>query len=243
MTQPESARVQALTRRVQRLKDIKAVTALMSRYVYYTAAFAFDEAVSTFAHSTDGVTVELADWGVYEGIAGVRTALFEPLAGMIRHHDEGLRRTYPQLDRSNPTAGLMLENALTTPVLQVAGDGQTAKGLWMVMGAQSAFNPGSGAVDATWTWVYFAVDFVREGPGDDGWRIWHLRVAPRWRSDFHRSWAASAADGPVPPPPGLVPPADRPSTSGPTDYALDRTIEYDPRPPEPYATFAETFSY
>ncbi len=59
---------------------------------------------------------------------------------------------------------------LYSPLIEVAGDGQTAKGLWSCLGAHNEVG-GAGPV-ANWTWGYFAADFVKEG---DGWKIWHLQ--------------------------------------------------------------------
>ncbi len=58
---------------------------------------------------------------------------------------------------------------MSCPVIEVAGDGQTAKGLWFCQGAYNDVET-SGPV-AHWTWGYFAVDFIRTG---EGWKIWHM---------------------------------------------------------------------
>ncbi|MBR1780627.1 MAG: nuclear transport factor 2 family protein, partial [Oscillospiraceae bacterium] len=58
---------------------------------------------------------------------------------------------------------------LYNPLIEVAGDGKTAKGLWSCQGAHNEV--GTAGPVANWTWGYFAADFIRE---DDGWRIWHL---------------------------------------------------------------------
>lgn len=129
-------------------------------------------------------------------------------------------------------AGMLMESALATPSIHVSSDATEARGLWMAIGAQSAWSPGAERPDSVWTWIQFRVDFVAE---DDQWRILHLRVAPRFRTPFSSSWVETAERRPVRPPPGLVPAPDRsPTSATPTDYAPDRVPAYDPPVPDDY---------
>lgn len=226
--------------RLRRIEAVAAVTQLFSRFHHLCAAGEYDKAADLLAQTTPGLSVELADWGVYEGLDHAADALIGSLRRMATVHSAGLRQSRPDLDRGHERAGLLLETALMTPVIHAADDGVTARGLWMGLGAQSGFNPGAGTVEASWVWAQHAVDFVLE---DGEWKILHYRVAPRFRCPYSESWVVAAARGPQKPPPGLAPPADGPSTGEATEYSSGLLVPYDPVPPAPYRTFAESASY
>lgn len=130
---------------------------------------------------------------------------------------------------------------MACPIIEVAADGRTAKGLWCCQGARNdveACGP-----RARWTWGWFAVDFIRE----EGWRIWHMRYLKDVDCTCGQSWAE---DGTVYPPlPEFAPladfayPAFTKAETLRTEYTPDRPLTEAPRIPEPYDTFAHTFTY
>lgn len=130
----------------------------------------------------------------------------------------------------------------SSAVIEIAGDGETAKGIWTLLGNTCAVTETGPA--SYWTWGYFCADFVREGIE---WRIWHLMVL----TDIHhlcgQSWAAP--ERPLPPLKGFEalaecqrPPFTEAVTLR-TPYSAERKRARTPRLPEPYYTFGETFSY
>ena len=124
----------------------------------------------------------------------------------------------------------------------MAGDGQTAKGLWMIRGSYSKLTAGGPA--AYWEWSWLAIDFVREA-GE--WKIWHqqyLREIDRpcgypWVGEEHafqpRDEFAGAED---------IREA-APNVAAPLrqSYSAHRPFTPSPEVPVPYDTFAHTFSY
>lgn len=220
----------ALQRRAARLEAVKDIQRLMSMHCYLTAAGRHEELMLLFAQRRPEVSAELADWGVFTGLDRVRDVLVTPLARMAEANGVGVRQNHP--DVADDRAGMLLENALMTPLIRVSADATEAKGLWQVLGAAAGFDPGVGRVTPTWSWVTFAVDFVTE---DGEWKILRFRVAPRFRTLFDQSWVETALEGPVKPPPGVVPEPDLPpSYATPTDYSLDRAALLDPPIPAAY---------
>jgi hypothetical protein len=216
-------------RRVARLEAATAVERVMSLHCYLTAGGRWDEVMELFAQRRPEVSAEFADWGVFVGHDHVRRVVVDAPVRLARANGAAARRLARNETRDD-RAGLLCENALMTPLVQVSPAATAARGLWMVLGATTERDE-DGALHAVWTWVQFSAEFVVE---EGEWRILHLRVAPRFRTLFRRSWAETAAVGPVKPPPGLVPPSDRPPTGERTDYALDAPPPYDPPAPEPY---------
>lgn len=127
-------------------------------------------------------------------------------------------------------------------MIEVAEDGETAKGLWFCLGCNAEVT--TRGPEASWTWGYFAGDFVYE---NDDWRIWHLQYLNDIDSLCGQSWGkevtpypeedAFAPLGQFEMPPYTVAETVRPL------YRVDRPLTLTPRIPEPYDTFANTFSY
>jgi hypothetical protein len=131
-----------------------------------------------------------------------------------------------------------------TPVIEIAGDGKTAKGVWFSLGVN-----GNDMASPE----KYAADFVKE---DGKWKIWHfvnlfepftmkgaVEEYPREDTFYKKPLGAKG-----------VLPGEKPTTEGGIHY-ITRTApdlyNYDPKVvpriypklPEPYYTFNETFSY
>jgi len=138
--------------------------------------------------------------------------------------------------------GMMTYRPVDTPVIELSEDGETAKGLWCIRGSYSVLTPGG--PQGFWEWGWFAVDFLREG---ETWKIWHMQylkeidrpcgspwVGPRKVYDEIAGFAEMKNFQELEP---NVPRALR------EPYSAHRAFAPSPRMPEPYTTFAETFSY
>jgi len=78
--------------------------------------------------------------------------------------------------------GVMHQHAFMSPIIEVAGDDQTAKGVWDSPGIDTA----SGNSMANWAWVRYAIDFKKI---NGEWKIWHMSVLPVWRAAYGESWS------------------------------------------------------
>jgi hypothetical protein len=80
--------------------------------------------------------------------------------------------------------GVMHQHSFLAPVLEIAGDGQTAKGVWDSVGIDVA----NGEANANWGWLRYGIDFIRS---NGQWKIWHLKVVPVWRAPYGENWQES----------------------------------------------------
>ena len=215
----------SLTLRLDRLQAVRDVQNLMSRYTYYQSAAMQDETIALFAQHTPGTRAEML-WGVYDGLDSVKKCYkFDHL-----EHSDLKKR-----------AGVMQIDTLTTPIIQVAGDGKTAKGVWISPGLDSTV--ADGKPSAKWAWTKYGADFVKE---DGAWKIWHLHIYGIFDTDYHRSWAEgtpvkydASYTGAV----GHPMHNDRPPTSS-WAFSADTVFPDDqPSIPQPYETFNEKTAY
>jgi len=185
------------------------------------------------------------------------------------------RAALERISQSNPAIendfarnryiGSSVYHLLTTPIIEVAGDGQSAKAFWYTPGVILASEDGLTA-RGTHMWERYYVDLVRE---QGQWRFLHIEVLTDFSSQFGQplSWAGmeatmgseGAAPGQQPPPGGAPPPGSGPPPGsappgrddlGPSmpaerceTFSPTRVPTLGPRLPEPYTTFGETFEY
>lgn len=131
---------------------------------------------------------------------------------------------------------------ISSPVIEVATDGKTAKGLWHCNGSYNDVE-GCGPV-AHWTWGYYAVDFVRE---DEGWKIWHMSYTNDIDCIGGQSWGKPARALPeidvFAPLKEFRYPEYTVRMTVRVLYSPERPHTDAPAIPEAYDTFANTFSY
>lgn len=206
------AQIAELRERVSRQEDIEEIRNLMGKYEVWHVPNKVTETWKLFAMKTPDVSAEIADWGVYVG-------------------PESIKRLYEEVHKV-PYAGTMHEHYLTTYVIQVAKDGQTAKGIFFSPGHES-WKTSKDERYATWVWGKYGCDFIKE---DGEWKIWHLHWYTSFRCDFYKSWQEPMNI------PGLefeqeahIPP-DKPTTYH-KPYGLDVELDAKPEYPEPYETW------
>ena len=108
-----------------------------------------------------------------------------------------------QFHKDRPQApGKLLFHSITTPVIEVAEDLKTAKGIFLLQGFESGvikegvlpemFESKEPAVDgkkawAHWAFAKYGIDYIRE---DGEWRIWHFHAYDLTRATFDKNWVS-----------------------------------------------------
>lgn len=209
----------SLERRIQKLEDENEIRKLMAKYVYYGYGRVWERVPEMFANRDD-VWIDCETLGTFDGKKGLESFFVE------WHHAlecDGL--------------GTVALHLLTTDVVEVAGDGKTARGIWFSPGMETRhLNDTSKATHgAYWIWGMYAIDFIKE---DGVWKFWHFRIPHLFMCDYYNSWVdfkyqdsenAIRRSGPKPEP-------DRPSSINPTYYKTDQGTSMFYEPPKPYKT-------
>lgn len=132
---------------------------------------------------------------------------------------------------------------MTTPVVEIAEDGRTAKGIWYSLMEETDYQSTGCTSYHKWGWV--AADFIKE---DGAWKLWHLIVTEDFRCLPGQNWSK---ENPVPKPedPAFAAlaafPFPEPNVKK-TFYqhvSKVRPVQALIQPPVPYDTFSNTFSY
>jgi hypothetical protein len=240
--------------------DVHEIQNVMSRHNYYYSAGLHQRELDELW------ALEMPDvsWGSDEGWWVGKDLMLEyyidyfdafravDLKAFIKLHPE------IEFSKENLGAGTSLYHTNTTPVIEVAEDGKTAKGLWYSVGKLMQ-TPG-GKQSTVNMWERYGVDFIKV---DGGWKIWHFFVHTDISAGAGESWAsdtmqipdlesgAMSEGGGQPPMMGGGEDEEHATKPSPTIASADggrRGLSYDPpsefpKVPVPYNTFSETFSY
>ena len=204
-----------LRQEIVRLQAIQEIKNVMGKYQVYHTPRTFWKTPELFALKQPDVSVEIAMWGVYTGAEQVK-AVYQRI--MVE-----------------PIVGTMFEHDLTTSMIEVAGDGQTAKGVWFSPGHETPIKDKKH--QAHWCWGKYACDFIKE---DGEWKIWHMHFYDSFMCTYYQSWVdikrprdLKIAD--INPVFAEYPP-DKPTTFR-TSYNTESVRETIPPCPEPYDTW------
>jgi len=203
----------------ERVMAVNAVSNLMGRYSFVHLANAYDDRwTDLFANGDPDLKIEIASRGIWQGPDAAKR--------LVKH--------YAAQDDGKPPVGIMGVHAMASSVIEVAGDGQTARGVWISPGSETM------PLAAEWVWIKFCGDFKKL---DGQWKIWHLQVNGLFRSNYSKPWTEEHVM-----PPGVhtfnsLPfQPDRPPSVENTLYTTSMIQKLDPAPPLPYETWDDSMS-
>ena len=157
-------------RKIERMESEIDVMNLASEFFLQIKDGKFEKAYNCFALHTPGVSAELTGEGIYEGPEKLKeyyAVYFEQLAG-------GEGRFY--------------RTDLTSPVIEVAQDNRTARGMWISHTMEALKRDDLKDMPdplCLWSFCPICMDFVKE---DEEWKIWHLYRFDDVKTDFV-TWA------------------------------------------------------
>ena len=202
---------------IERLQAINEISNLFSKQRYMVMAGLQKEQVDMY--STDpGTRIYWGDQGYWEGSDAAKRN----------------RAVYGARSEEQRT-GMMAFHPISTPVIIVAGDGKTAKGVWIAAGWVASKNRETGEPRCGWEFDKYGIDFIKE---DGKWKFWHFHIYrilhgcgwdDKWAEQFSRPEMA-----PMEYPEGLGP--DGPAVDD-NPYRPDTLQRLVPVPPESYETF------
>jgi hypothetical protein len=240
-----------------------------SKHSYYHAASRHVDELADVWVKEDGPYAATASWtsamGIIEGIAQIRRFYGDNLTEHLKMLLARTSKVIPEIKNvpENLGVGFGYEmNFLTTPVIEIAGDGKTAKGLWYSPGINtvgSVMEGGETSMRGEWRMTKYGVDFARE---DDKWKIWHISICldntpPGWSYkngqavyepavdtvEVTHSGKASGGTAEGHPSSATSGISLKPNPDPYKTWSPVRVQNIKPRLPEPYYTFDETFSY
>jgi hypothetical protein len=224
-------------KRIQVLEDVREIANIMGRYIYKHEVHKDAEFLNSIFANRDDISWEVANFGVFYGKKGVKRTL-DAHSGIMEGKDR--KQAPPPMEHP----GGMIMHTLTTPVIEIAGDGKTAKGVWISPGHETGIDDVTGKLRGQWCWTKYGCDFIKE---DGKWKLWHYHVYRIFRTPYDMDWTEeyeskreATRKAQTPALPGMTP--DFPTTYD-NPYTTKYVEQMIPAPPEPYETFDKATSY
>jgi hypothetical protein len=233
----------------ERAVDIQAVANVMGRHAFYHGAGkGCEELDAIWAKHPPTADTFTNPGGAWTG-EHIRSSYCVMNEVNEQKDLDALRKQYPEVPDGPASygAGTFLFHFLTTPIIEIAGDGKTAKGMWyspgIMIGAQNGTDHQPGGI---FFFEKYGVDFIKE---DGQWKIWHIQMFYDYTGPLEHGLA-------------VVPVKEKnPVKEAGEKASQDPRMKQDkgnPNPyqewsptripvmvptPAPYYTFSETFSY
>jgi len=155
---------------------------------------------------------------------------------------EMMSKLFPDIKNTKQNEGIgdMVIHLLTTPYIEIARDGKTAKGLWYGPSVCSEVGHDGEPVVVS-IWEKCETDFIKE---DGKWKIWHFRQWPEFAAQIDKSFVDGSKGFPrrtafPSPKPAEEPKAGAP---GPAMYSSRRVAKLEPKLPQPYESWDDSLS-
>jgi hypothetical protein len=192
-----------------RARDYLEIWKLQSRYahLYYLGKRA--EVPLLFAQKTPGVSMEIEDSGVYEGIESI-TRFWNTVFSEKKHM----------------TAGFMAIHMTVNPVIEINKAGTKARGLWHSHGYASMGAPG--ALKQFLCLGKYDMEYVKE---DGEWKFLKFNYRLTFMCPYEKGWVDEPVGASIAGSPDNHP--DKPTTYH-IPYSQYRINILEPPPPEPY---------
>ncbi len=181
---------------IRRVMDKEELKNIIGRRAFYAANDQRDrELAELWVTGRDaGQTACLgANWGYYIGMDAIRRHYVNDY--VQQQYDDlaaiAAKNTNIQVNNLNLGWGCTHFTTATTPLLRIAGDGKTARGLWYCVG-QDTRAKADGSAEAWWIYQTMGVDFLHE---NGQWKIWHLVECLDYVCQAGVSFQAGSVDG------------------------------------------------
>ena len=164
---------------IRRVWDMEEVKDLMARRAYmYMQDMRRQEIEMLWVQKPENreTAVFGSNWGFYLGLDNIS-------AWYVGEHGNLRQKQLDEIVKNDPTVENKPENLgfgsaiaapLSTALVEIAGDGRTAQGLWYSIGQRTDPN-GDGTASACWVCGKIGADFMKE---DGQWKIWRVVEAP-----------------------------------------------------------------
>lgn len=204
-----------------------------------------NEAYSRYWSQREDVCLGVNE-GYYRGTEAVK-GYFKAIEAQTKLESALIQKKYPNrlAAKSNEEiygVGILHYKAMEIPVVEIAGDGETAKAIYHIHGSNTRLTP-AGQV-SYWERAYVACDFIRE---DGQWRVWHMLYVYDIDHPCGTKWTDTAPVYEEDPIYAAVKDFHFPAPNVPCTvrelYSAGRKLTPPPEYPVRYETFAETFSY
>lgn len=218
------------------VEDTTAISNIMGRFTFLNC---YKQNARQFAEWSKNEPTLTVNNGKFIGYEAVKSFMVDYNEAQTKWANEVMRKLHPEelggkSDEEIWAVGSNTVLNFTTPIIEVAFDGKTAKGMWYIYGATTEVY--STGPKAAWNFGKCAVDFIKE---DGAWKIWHMIIFTDIECPLGQNWGTAKMYEHE----GVALPEPTEKKQNYITFGEDYIFEIKPEMPEPYDTFANTFSY
>lgn len=234
-------------------RDLQEIQNTMGRRFFYHSVGQNEKELELWAKKSPIRWAQ--NQGCWVGIDALREYYVTTNYAMQRANLAKKSKANPAIENNfekNRQIGESVYHLLTSPIIEVAKDGKTAKAVWYTPGVILTGNGvKSEGMDM---WERYGVDFIKE---DGQWRFLHIEVFTDFAKPLgdpltvqSESAATVGTEGAAQQGPGPGAEGGAIKVPGPTiakklyeEFSQTRVPVLKPRLPEPYTTYSKTFEY
>jgi hypothetical protein len=190
-------------------KDYIEIWKVQSRYAHLYHIGRMSEVPLLFAQKTPGITMEIEDSGVYEGIKSI-TRFWNTVFS----------------DKKSRSPGNLALHMTVNPIIEISKTGTRAKGVWHSHGFCSFV--GGGSFKQFLCLGKYDMEYVKE---DGQWKIFKFAYRQTFMCPYEKGWVEEPVAASIAGNPDNIP--DKPTTYY-MPYSRYRINVMQPPPPEPY---------
>jgi hypothetical protein len=192
-----------------RAKDYLEIWKLQSRYVHLYHRARTLEIPDLFAQKTPGVSVEIEESGVYEGIEGVKKVF----AGIF--------------GEAGKSRGRIALHMTMNPIVEINKEGTRARGVWQSFGLAGGIRDGQ--KHQSWHLGWYDMEYVKE---EGKWKFLKMAYRLEFNTSYEKGWVEEPQAMSIRHYPDLPP--DKPPTYHMPYNPLRIRDIFEPQLPEPY---------
>ena len=150
---------------IERLQAAREIENMFSRYEYYHVNEQHQKVIDMFSHKPS-TTLHFGEQGYWQG-------------------PDAAKRGWSTLMGRTPQPGEMHFHPTMCPIVEVAADGKTAKGVWTTWGFETGTDRKTGKLKSQYAWGTYGVDFIKE---DGVWKFWHFHIYRLASYEYNKPW-------------------------------------------------------
>jgi hypothetical protein len=250
----EGADYGRLERQIERVQDYQEIQNLMSRRMWYHSIGENENELALWSRKQPQNARWEQNQGCWVGMKSINRYYNTVNVQMQKANLAQLSKLNPAIRDEWPANRGIGNNAihtLTSPLIIVADDGQSAKAMWYTIGTILTTNDGR-TPQGNWIWERYGADLVKE---DGQWRFLHIQVNTDFMNPMGSALQLQGEDAASVGKEGGKPPAPGPGAAGVKipgpdiarseyrEFGATRVPKLVPRLPVPYRTLSETFQY
>lgn len=153
--------IEELEQVAERLTDHDQILNTFYRYIHYYGELHINGVMEQFADRAD-ITLEIGEEGLYRG-------------------PETIRSYFGFMPKLAQKPGILVYHYTDTPVVEIAGDGKTAKVTALAPGLDAAAK----ALVQNWIYGKYYADLIKE---NGAWKLWHVQWFREFECSMTKGW-------------------------------------------------------